>query len=360
MSMRATNEDAYFAASNSAKGFFSYYPQCFDAERIRRVYAVKGGPGTGKSRFLRDVARAGERRGYQAEYVYCSSDPDSLDGVILTRGDDCIALVDATAPHVYEPKRPGVREEIVNLGEFWDSGRLAGRAAEVETLCRAKDAAYRRAYRFLDCAGEMYAERDVLVAPYVRRNRITAYAERITQDVERGDGYEVMPALIRSIGIRGCVENDTYLAEAKKIYLLEDVRGISRFLLEDLGEIAVRKRLRIRVSHDPILPDRLDGLFLCESGIAFVRARESECAYPHRTVSMRRFLDVPAMRRIRGTLNYVERMRRAMISGAEDAMREAGEAHFRLEDIYVDSMDFDAKEKFTGEFCKKLFGLQSE
>ena len=100
MTIRKTDEDAYFAASNSAEGFFSYYPQCFDASRIRHVYAVKGGPGTGKSRFLRDVAQAGESLGWQCEYIYCSSDPDSLDGVILTGEETCIALVDATAPHM--------------------------------------------------------------------------------------------------------------------------------------------------------------------------------------------------------------------------------------------------------------------
>ena len=116
--MREKNEDAYFAASNSERGFYSYYQECFDHPRVDRVYAVKGGPGTGKSRFLRDVAQAAAAEGRQVEYIYCSSDPDSLDGVILTGKGRCIALLDATAPHVYEPAHPGVREEIVNLGAF--------------------------------------------------------------------------------------------------------------------------------------------------------------------------------------------------------------------------------------------------
>lgn len=124
MTIRSNGEDAYFAASNSAGGFYSDYSAVFDRARIRRLFAVKGGPGTGKSRFLREVALCGERVGYRCEYIYCSSDPDSLDGIILSRGEDGIALLDATAPHVYEPSRPGFREEIVNLGAFWDAGRL--------------------------------------------------------------------------------------------------------------------------------------------------------------------------------------------------------------------------------------------
>ena len=85
MIMRSTREDAYFAASNSAKGFFSYYKECFDDGRIKHLYAIKGGPGTGKSYFLRKVARQGEGLGWNCEYIYCSSDPDSLDGVIMEK-----------------------------------------------------------------------------------------------------------------------------------------------------------------------------------------------------------------------------------------------------------------------------------
>ncbi len=45
-------------------------------------------------------------------------DPDSLDGVVLPRLK--AALVDGTAPHVIEPKYPGVVEQYVNLGVCYD------------------------------------------------------------------------------------------------------------------------------------------------------------------------------------------------------------------------------------------------
>ena len=86
--MIKTGEDAYFAASNSEAGFHSYYSECFEASHIGRIYAVKGGPGTGKSRFLRDVAEYATAKGSRCEYIYCSSDAASLDGVILQDGVD--------------------------------------------------------------------------------------------------------------------------------------------------------------------------------------------------------------------------------------------------------------------------------
>ena len=44
-----------FAASNSCEGFKSYYGEIFAGPGIERLYVIKGGPGTGKSHFMRTV-----------------------------------------------------------------------------------------------------------------------------------------------------------------------------------------------------------------------------------------------------------------------------------------------------------------
>ncbi len=356
MTIQSTGENAYFAASNSTSGFCSYYAELFDAAGIRRVYAVKGGPGTGKSRFLREVAEAGEAAGCACEYIYCSSDPTSLDGVILTRrGGESIALLDATAPHVYEPTLPGAREEIVNLGEFWDAERLCSRVEEIASLNRAKSDAYRRAYRYLAGFGEMSRNRDALVAPAIRREKLRRFAERLMNGIPRGKKYSIRPALMHSIGMRGEVGFDTYFAEARRLYLIEDCRGSANYLMAELGTLAREWRLSVKISHDPIEPEKADGLFLRESGVAFAVCRSEDCAYPHKTIGMRRFLDPAAMRAVRSEVNFTERMRRAMKSAAIDALEKVSEIHFRLEDIYSAAMDFEKKERFTKEFCKGLF-----
>ncbi len=354
--VRTTGEDAYFAASNSAKGFHSYYAACFDNARVGRLYAVKGGPGTGKSRFLREVAVFGAERGWHAEYIYCSSDPDSLDGVILTKsGEQGVALLDATAPHVYEPNRVGYREEIVNLGAFWDSDALRAKADEIAEWNRRKQEAYRRAYRYLAGYGEMSDTRDELTAPFLRRDAIRAYAERLMKDIPDGERFCPQTALICSVGMRGVVAFDTFFAMAEKRYLIEDCRGSAAILTDALYRIAEKKRLSARVSRDPILPEKIDGLYFPEAGLAFVVSRGGGSALPHRRVGMRRFVETGAMHGIRGKLNFSERMRRAMLEGAVEMLGEVREAHFKVEEIYIRAMDFGAKETFTKAFCELLF-----
>ena len=360
MKIKTPCEDAYFAASNSGRGFYSYYAECFDAARVKRVYAVKGGPGTGKSRFLRDVAVYAEARGWSAEYIYCSSDPESLDGVILTLGERCYALMDATAPHVYEPQRPGVREEIVNLGAFWDRGALEKQAERIEELSAQKSSAYRRAYRYLAGMEQMIETRDALVRPYIKQEAIRRCAKRLMQEIAPEDGYTVQHALLRSVGMQGEVGFDTYFARASRIVLLEDCHGRAQYLLGEIGRLAVERRLRIRLSHDPVVPDRIDAILLCGSGLCIATIPTDLCTYPFKCVPMRRFVDTKEMKAVRGEARFAERMIRAMLDGANETMQTVRAVHFQIETLYGDAMDFDAKEKFTKSFCKELFDLQSE
>ncbi len=358
MTLSKKNEDAYFAASNSADGFCSYYPQCFDDRRIDHLYAIKGGPGTGKSRFMREVAEAAQVSGWRVEYVYCSSDPNSLDGVILTLGERAVALLDATAPHVYEPHTPGAREELIDLGAFWNAERLGDQMERIEEINREKRAAYRRAYRYLASAGEMRRTCGELTLPFLRLSAIETMADRLTRELPFGSGYRMQPALIGSIGMQGEVRLDSYFARAKCFYLIEDCHGAAQYLLDALGKIAVQKRLAVRLSHDPLLPECLDGIFFCESGTAFAVGDRRECQGPLHVIGMRRFVQTAGMKPIRGSLVYAERMRRAMLGGAIEELERVREAHFLLEAIYADAMDFSAKEAFTKSFCAKLFSLQ--
>lgn len=361
MTIRSTGENAYFAASNSIRGFVSYYEEIFNAARVRRVYAVKGGPGTGKSRFLRDVAEYAEDLGWSCEFVYCSSDPTSLDGVILTgHKREGIALLDATAPHVFEPSCPGAREEIVNLGVFWDADALILHRTEIESLNEKKREAYRSAYRYLAGLGEMDRERDATVAPYVQKKKIRAYAEYLMRGIPYGKEYVPTPALMHSVGMRGEVGFDTYFADAAKIYVIDDCRGSAKYLMAELGEICAEKRLSVRISHDPVEPENIDGIFLCESGVAFCVCRGDACEKRKRRIRMGRFVNTAAMKADRLRLNYAERMRRAMYTGALEALERVAEMHFRLEEIYVGAMDFAAKEAFTKDFCHALFDLKKE
>lgn len=88
----------FFMGANTPGGFSGYLDDLYDVNDGWRAFLIKSGPGTGKASLMRSVLRRMTERGVEATAILCSSDPDSLDGVILPGLKACI--IDATAPHV--------------------------------------------------------------------------------------------------------------------------------------------------------------------------------------------------------------------------------------------------------------------
>lgn len=87
----------FFLGANTPVGFVAYLEDLYDPRGGWRAYIIKSGPGTGKASLMRAVLEAMTARGLQAEAVHCSSDPGSLDAVLIPSLKACI--IDGTAPH---------------------------------------------------------------------------------------------------------------------------------------------------------------------------------------------------------------------------------------------------------------------
>ena len=128
---------------------------------------------------MRGLVSFGNEIGILAEAILCSSDPDSLDGVILADGDKRVAVIDGTAPHATDPKYPGAVDEIVNLGEGFDRVYLSARRDEIIALDRAKAEAYRSAYSALRRAGDVYRN----IVGLFQNTPLYSLAESISEDL---------------------------------------------------------------------------------------------------------------------------------------------------------------------------------
>ena len=91
----------FFAGANSGAGFQNLFREILDVEDAYDFMILKGGPGVGKNTFMREIGRTMEQAGTAVEYLWCSGDPDSLDGVVLP--ELRCAVVDGTAPHGTAP-----------------------------------------------------------------------------------------------------------------------------------------------------------------------------------------------------------------------------------------------------------------
>lgn len=125
-----------FFGSGSIHGNLCYIPQL--TESVEKRYMIKGRAGTGKSTFLKKIAKALLEFGYDTEIYHCSFDPNSLDMVIAR--EIGVSLFDSTAPHEFFPVREN--DEIIDFyKECVTPGtdeKYADRIRELETAYKEK------------------------------------------------------------------------------------------------------------------------------------------------------------------------------------------------------------------------------
>ena len=349
MSQQYTN--TYFAAANTSNGFIGHFGKIFDAESLDRIYILKGGPGTGKSYLMRKIGKEAEEHGYDVEYFLCSSDTNSLDGILIPSIKT--AIIDGTSPHASDPILPGAADEIINLGEFFNIKKLTEQKDVIIKLIRAKSELYTRAYAFLRCAGSIKKEYNCTVSPYVMYKKLNDFAERLMSHIKNGDKWSEQIRLLHTYGTCGEVFLDTFYKKAETHYVIEDKYNISHILLSLIYEKLKEKGHNITVSYSPDIPEHIDGIYINSLKISFtVGTPQSE---DDKVINMCRFINKDGIKTHKRRLNFMKSAYESVIKEALLYLANVKPLHEELEKIYISSMDFGKKEKMTEKLCKKIF-----
>jgi len=101
----------FFLGANSPDGFVSRFDRLADEDDSWRCYIIKGGPGSGKSTLMKKTAEYLMGKGEQIEIIHCSSDVESLDGIICPGLK--ISFADGTPPHVIAHKTKQIKNLFV-------------------------------------------------------------------------------------------------------------------------------------------------------------------------------------------------------------------------------------------------------
>lgn len=333
----------FFLGANSADGFIGLYDQLLDA-KLEDLLILKGGPGCGKSTFMRRVAEAMEQRGQETVYIHCSGDPDSLDGVIFPALRTAVA--DGTSPHVLEPRCMGARERYVDLSPCYDIARTKALRAELAAQTECCRAAYAEAYHVLRALGGVDAERRSLAragldeAKLLRRTAGIAARELKGRSGQEG---RAVSAFLGGVTCQGTVcRFDTADTLCPRVYELCDSCGLAAPMLYTLEREARAAGQDVILCRDPLRPAETQHLLLPSLGLAFLTTNE-ERPYrgkPYRRIRIDAMAEEGLTRAQRAHLRFIRRVRRALAEEAVAALGRAKAGHDALEALYHPCVDF--------------------
>lgn len=334
----------FFLGANSALGFYSLYDDFAKPQDGVFLHVLKGGPGCGKSSFMKRIGKAAEGAGLDVEYIHCSGDPDSLDGVYIPALRT--AYADGTAPHVLDPIYPGAGGSYLDLGAFYDSSALRGRLDELSLLNKSYKDGYAKAYRLLRAAGSV----SLSPAPELLTDGIAAAVRRraagmAARELGRGSGSgRVTRRFISAITCKGDIfAADTVTALCPRLCELDNELGFAQLYLDELAARAGAAGFDIILCPDCLTPEKIRALLIPEKGIAFAACarRTPRFEAPYRHIRLDALADTETLRRLRPSLRTAEKLRAALISEAEEALLQAKSLHDVLEQLYNPYVDFE-------------------
>ncbi len=331
-------ENSYFIGANSESGFILAENDSLCEEGHDRVFIIKGGPGTGKSTFMNKAAEEGKKEGYNVEYFYCSSDPDSLDAVVVSKNDYSILIIDGTNPHVTEMKYPGTISEIINISSMWETATLEKYKEEIFDNTKRKSLCFESAYKYLSAASQLHRSQRKLSERVCDFDKMSEAVSRFCYPFKKMLGKN-SNVYTDAFSMKGTVAINHYFIKAESIYYLSDNFGLNEIYIDSIAAYLEKYGVAHVRLVSPINSNMLNAVYIIHAKTLVVSARYSGDLPQGKNVNMKRFLNGEESA-YKGRYRFGVKCENALFEGAFECLAEASKYHFELEDIYKEAMSF--------------------
>lgn len=350
----ASKAKLYFAAANGASGFRSYFDEIFPSESYTAIFILKGGPGTGKSTLLKKLSRRFERADIEQEIFLCSSDPKSLDGLTLTKGEKRVAILDGTAPHERDARIPGAADILINLGEGFELSRLRAQREKILTLQKKKSIFYKDAYFYLGLFGIFKSKIMAETKKRLRRDAVLQWIKEASFSENANNLHTFSPRLLASFSREGIKRLDTYETCAERNFFINGEREEGEILLTAFFSELNKRDISGYFSPSPFFSEVVDGLYLKNDSLSISTAPCTGAT----EVCTEDFFEKPSNNAMKKCAEYQAEAHR-YLSLAKDALSHASENHFALEEIYTPAMRFERIDTIVNALEKEIGELLS-
>lgn len=356
-----------FPGGNTCYGFYSFYDYIVP-HNARKKIVLKGGPGVGKSTFMKALAEDLNQQNQKLEYHWCSADNESLDAVVF--GDQEICILDGTDPHKVDPRYPGAVDEIINLGDYWYEEKIQVNKEHIIRLTNSKSLCFSRAYIRLkeckmalnelksyyeECTDINAVHRNVLeLAEFLLQNSQTSYIQP----------RHLFGAAITPNGI--VTKVNSLIDKDFRICAIKGSPGIgSKRLFKYTQELIELTGVYAEFFHNPFDPEDIDIIVVPHSKTAVIDISTLIVDYEKHLngINYKRYLDfnnfikTPIIKKYTNNIAKAESRFRSGLNEAIEFINQAKKYHDDLEAYYIPAMNFDSISILRKELHDKLLNL---
>ncbi len=350
---------SYFLGCNSADGFVSLFNELYDAYNGWTMYIIKGGPGTGKSTLMKSLCKYADKKQIKYEKIYCSSDPNSLDGVIFS--DLKISIADGTSPHIIEPKFPGAVENLVTLNDFWNKDKLKEHREDIIKYSTLISAEHAKCVRYLKAADIIQNEINREVLLNTDSDKLKRF---ILREIRRNSDETIIKKtpkiknrIINALTPEGIIfHKESVYSQCEEIIVFKDDYSVlSPIIIKELSSFYKSEHKDIIKCKSFLKPNNItEHIILPENRKAFLTDNYNfNFNTDKNLIHVSRFYKKSILNE-KSTLDSALKAKKNAIKTASEHLKTAKELHDILESYYIDAMDFDALNEYTSKTVKEI------
>jgi len=354
----------FFPGGNTSRGFHSFYRYILGQDEARRIICIKGGPGTGKSSLMKKVGNYFNDKGYNIEYHHCSSDNNSLDGLVIKELN--VAILDGTSPHVVDPINPGAVDEILNMGDCWNEEGFKKYRHNIIDINKKVGKTFQRAYRFFGASKLIYDDWCTFNNEALNLDKLNLIKENLKQSLfttspsNVGFDRHLFATAFTPNGIITYIENlcDTY----KNIYVLKGGPGTGKSnVLEFLSAEALRHGYYVEIFHTPLIPEKIEHILIPDLNVAILTSNEiNNLDIPGTVIDMKDCLNLSTLEKNKVQMEYDSTEFFTLLNKGLATIKEAKILHDELETSFIPNMDFSKVDKVLAKVLKKINGYEQD
>ncbi len=287
----------------------------------------------------------------------CSSDPDSLDAVVLHKHG--VALVDGTSPHTMDPVYPAAYQSILNLGEYWNDEKLLERRTVISHITDQHDECHKRAKNFICALSSINDDTENIGKDALNIKKLENFISRLLKKIlPKKQPAEKAKAKFRQISALSFKGYVTIMPSEYECYFVNDpLFAGGDFFLRKLASELTNRGIEIIISQCHMLGNSTyEHILIPELNVAFITSNfiNNINIANKNIINFSRFYDKAIINEKKPRIIFNRKAVCELKQEAISTLIMAKQIHDELETVYISEMDFEQVGLLTEKIISKI------